>query len=254
MENQPEELATTEQPAAPSARSLKDLKKNAEVHGTVKRVADVGLFIDAGLDGEGFLHVSEYRPLGKAKGAEYREGDPITVWVKAVAPDLKSFRATLKEPLKFQMSDLKPGMVVAGKVMRIANFGAFVSIGARNDGLMHVSEMANEFVRNPADVVSVGQDIQVQILKVEGDKISLSMKALLEKENEPELEPEPEEGEEEEEAVPTAMELAIQQARAQSKKREKRVRVKVHEDRGPSEVDDIIARTLQYHREQSKKA
>ena len=81
---------------------------------TVKRVADVGLFIDAGLDGEGFLHVSEYRPLGKAKGTEYHEGDPITVWVKAVAPDLKSFRATLKEPLKYEMSDLKPGMVVTG--------------------------------------------------------------------------------------------------------------------------------------------
>jgi len=251
MENKPEELAKAEQPEAPSARSLKDLKKNAEVHGTVKRVADVGLFIDAGLDGEGFLHVSEYRPLGKAKGTEYHEGDPITVWVKAVAPDLKSFRATLKEPLKYEMSDLKPGMVVTGKVMRIANFGAFVSVGARNDGLMHVSEMANEFVRNPADVVSVGQDIQVQILKVEGDKISLSMKALLEKEFQQEMEPE--EGEEAEEAVPTAMELAIQEARAQSKKRERRVRVKAHEDLGPSEVDDIIARTLQYHREQSKK-
>jgi len=252
MENHSEELAQAAQPEAPSARSLKDLKKNAEIHGTVKRVSDVGLTIDAGLDGEGFLHVSEYRPLGKAQGTEYREGDPITVWVKAVAPDLKSFRATLKEPLKYQMSDLKPGMVVTGKVMRIANFGAFVSVGARNDGLVHVSEMANEFVRNPNDVVSVGQEIQVQILKVEGDKISLSMKALLEKEFEPE--PEPEEGEEVEEAVPTAMELAIQQAREQSKKREKRVRVKTHADRGPSKVDDIIARTLQYHREQSKKA
>ena len=251
MENHPEELAQAAPPEAPSAQSLKDLKKNAEIHGTIKRVADVGLFIDAGLDGEGFLHVSEYRPLGKAQGAEYHEGDPITVWVKAVAPDLKSFRATLKEPLKFQMSDLKPGMVVTGKVMRIANFGAFVSIGARNDGLVHVSEMANEFVRNPADVVSVGREIQVQILKVEGDKISLSMKALLEKEFQPG--PEPEEGEEEEEAVPTAMELALQQARAQSKKRDKRVRVKAREDRGSPDVDDIIARTLQYHREQSKR-
>lgn len=251
MENHPEELAQAAPPEAPSAQSLKDLQKNAEVHGTVKRVSDVGVFIDAGLDGEGFLHASEYRPLGQDKGIQFHEGDPITIWVKAVAPDLKSFRATLKEPLKYQMSDLKPGMVLTGKVMRIANFGAFVSIGARNDGLVHVSEMADQFVRNPAEIVKEGDEIQVQILKVEGNKISLSMKALLAKEPEPEAEPEEAEGEEE--AVPTTMELALRQAREQSKKSDKRVRVKAREERPHSEVDDIIARTLQYHREQSKK-
>lgn len=250
MENHQQELAQAATPEALSPMSVKDLKKNMEVHGTVKRVSEVGVFIDAGLDGEGFLHASEYRPLGKDKGIEFHVGDPITVWVKAVAPDLKSFRATLKEPLKYRMSDLKPGMVVTGKVVRITNFGAFVNIGAKTDGLVHVSEMSDEFVRNPADVVSVGDQVQVKILKVEDNKISLSMKALIEKEPEP---VEEEAAPEEEETIPTVMELALQQARERAKKQEKRVRAKAKESRGPSPVDDIIARTLQYHREQSKK-
>lgn len=250
MENHQQELAQAGSPEAPSALSIRDLKKNMEIRGTVKRVSEVGVFIDAGLDGEGFLHASEYRPLGKSKGIEFHVGDPITVWVKVVAPDLKSFRATLKEPLKYRMSDLKPGMVVTGKVVRITNFGAFVNIGAKTDGLVHVSEMSDEFVRNPADVVSVGDEVQVKILKVEANKISLSMKALIEKEPEP---VEEEVAPEEEEAIPTVMELALQQARERAKRQEKRTRAKAKESRGPSPVDDIIARTLQYHREQSKK-
>jgi transcriptional accessory protein Tex/SPT6 len=244
MENQPEEVVQQ----ATSVTSVKDLQKNMEIHGTVKRVSEKGVFINAGLDGEGFLHASEYRPLGKDSGIEFHQGDAITVWVKAVDPQLKAFRATLKAPLKYRMSDLKPGMVVTGKVMRLANFGAFVDIGARSEGLVHVSEMADEFVRNPADVVSEGAEVRVKILKVEGNKISLSIKALLEREEE-ETEPEPEEAEE---AVPTAMELALKQAKEKSKKSEKR-RPKVHQERGTKGMDDIIARTIQYHREQSKK-
>jgi len=115
---------------------------------------------------------------------------------------------------------------------------------------VHVSEMSDEFVRNPADVVSVGDEVQVKILKVEGNKISLSMKAL----KEPEPVDEEEAAPEEEEAVPTVMELALQQARERARQQEKRARAKAaKESHGPSPVDDIIARTLQYHREQSKK-
>jgi small subunit ribosomal protein S1 len=241
MENHSEEL--------PEVTSVSDLKKGMEVQGTVKRVTDVGVFIDAGLDGEGFLHVSEYRPLGKDKGIEYHEGDPITVWVKQVDANVKSFRATLKAPPKYRMSDLKVGMIVTGKVTRIATFGAFVDIGARSEGLVHVSELADGFVRNPSEVVSVGDEIQVKILKLEGNRISLSIKAV--KAEEEKAPQEVEEAEEEEE-LPTVMEVALQQARERSGSHEKR-RSKGQSNRRSDEMDDIIARTLQYHREQSKK-
>ncbi len=245
MGNRPGEVAD----AAPVA-SIKDLRKGMEVQGTVKRVAEVGVFIDANLDGEGFLHASEYRPLGKNKGIEFHEGDPITVWVKDVAPDLKSFRATLKAPPKYRMSDLKPGMVVEGKVVRIAKFGAFVDIGAKTDGLVHVSEMADDYVRNPAEVVSVGDTVQVTILSVERNRISLSMKAA-EEGGEPIAETV--DASAEDEPLPTAMELALQRARERAEAHEKR-RAKATEPRPrSSELDDIIARTLKYHKEQTKK-
>jgi transcriptional accessory protein Tex/SPT6 len=221
-----------------------------EIRGTVKRVADVGVFIDANLEGEGFLHASEYRPLGKDKGIEFSEGDPVTVWVKAVAPDLKSFRATLKAPPKYRMSDLKPGMAVEGQVVRIAKFGAFVDIGAQADGLVHVSEMADDYVRNPGDIVSVGDRVQVRILGVERNRISLSMKAAEEEEVHA---AEAVDAAEEEEPVPTAMELALQRARERAEAQEKRQAKVVESRRQPTELDDIIARTLKYHKQQTQK-
>lgn len=234
---------------AASVASIQDLRKGMEVRGTVKRVADVGVFIDANLDGEGFLHASEYRPLGKDKGIEFQEGEPITVWVKAVAPDLKSFRATLKAPPKYRMSDLKPGMVVEGKVVRIAKFGAFVDIGAKTDGLVHVSEMADDYIRNPGDVVSVGDSVRVRILSVERDRISLSMKAA--EEEEPVVAAADDSTVEE--PLPTAMELALQRARQRAEAREKRQAKGAEPRHRSSELDDIIARTLKYHKEQTKK-
>jgi len=232
-----------------SVASIQDLRKGMEIRGTVKRVADVGVFIDANLDGEGFLHASEYRPLGKDKGLEFHEGEPITVWVKAVAPDLKSFRATLKAPPKYQMSDLKPGMVVEGKVVRIAKFGAFVDIGAKTDGLVHVSEMADDYVRNPGDVVSVGDNVQVRVLSVERDRISLSMKAAEEAE-----EPVAEVAEAaSDEPLPTTMELALQRARQRAEAREKRQTKSTATRHRSPELDEIFARTLKYHKEQTKK-
>ena len=76
------------------------------------------------------------------------------------------------------MSDLKPGMVMAGTVRNVIDFGAFVDIGVHQDGLVHVSEMANRFIRHPSEVVKVGDMVNVTVLSVDTQKkrISLSMK------------------------------------------------------------------------------
>ena len=78
------------------------------------------------------------------------------------------------------IKDLKPDMVLQGVVRNVADFGAFVDIGVHQDGLVHVSELADRFVRNPMDVVSVGQPVTVRILQVDPvrKRISLSMKGL----------------------------------------------------------------------------
>ena len=76
------------------------------------------------------------------------------------------------------MKDLKPGMVLKGTVRNIMDFGAFVDIGVHQDGLVHVSEMSERFIKHPLDVVKVGDVVDVKVLAVDVAKkrISLSMK------------------------------------------------------------------------------
>lgn len=77
-----------------------------------------------------------------------------------------------------QISDLKEGMRLPGIVTNVTNFGAFVDIGVHQDGLVHISELANRFVKDPTEVVKVQQKVEVLVLKVEESRkrISLSMK------------------------------------------------------------------------------
>lgn len=74
---------------------------------------------------------------------------------------------------------LTPGMKLAGIVTNVTNFGAFVDIGVHQDGLVHISELSDKFVKNPADVVSVNQKVTVTVLTVDPERkrISLSMRA-----------------------------------------------------------------------------
>lgn len=77
-----------------------------------------------------------------------------------------------------EIEDLKPGMRLKGTVRNVVDFGAFVDIGVKQDGLVHVSEMAERYVRNPYEVVSVGDVVDVTVIKVdvERGRIGLSMK------------------------------------------------------------------------------
>lgn len=77
-----------------------------------------------------------------------------------------------------KMEDLKEGMILTGTVRNVIDFGAFVDIGVKNDGLVHISEMSDKYVKNPMDVVSVGDIVKVRVIKIdlEKKKVSLSMK------------------------------------------------------------------------------
>ena len=78
--------------------------------------------------------------------------------------------------LKFE--DLQDGMVLTGTVRNVTDFGAFVDIGVKHDGLVHISEMSNNFVKNPSDVVAVGDVIKVKVIGIDNErqKVKLSMK------------------------------------------------------------------------------
>jgi len=79
-----------------------------------------------------------------------------------------------------KISDLEPGMNLPGIVTNVTAFGAFVDIGVHQDGLVHISELSDKFVKNPADVVKVQQKVEVSVLSVdlERSRISLSMKKI----------------------------------------------------------------------------
>lgn len=85
--------------------------------------------------------------------------------------------ATFKEGVE-KISDLQPGMMLEGTVTNVAAFGAFVDVGVHQDGLVHVSAMANRFVKDPHDVVRSGQVVKVKVMEVdvERQRIGLSMR------------------------------------------------------------------------------
>jgi uncharacterized protein len=77
-----------------------------------------------------------------------------------------------------KMDDLEEGMMLKGTVRNVVDFGAFVDIGLKQDGLVHISEMSNKYIKNPLDVVQVGDTVNVTIISIdkERERISLSMK------------------------------------------------------------------------------
>ena len=77
-----------------------------------------------------------------------------------------------------KLEDLKEGMVLTGTVRNVIDFGAFVDIGVKHDGLVHISEMSDKFVKNPSEIVSVGDVVKVKVIKIDKDRqtVGLSMK------------------------------------------------------------------------------
>ena len=78
------------------------------------------------------------------------------------------------------LEDVKPGMVLPGIVTNITNFGAFVDIGIKQNGLIHISQLSDSYVSNPADILKIHQQLQVKVLSVDYDreKIALTLKGL----------------------------------------------------------------------------
>jgi uncharacterized protein len=133
---------------------------------------------------EGFAteHVGMYT-LGDIREELRKPGrDPRE---KFVAP---KWRDDVKE-----IADLKPGMVLEGVVTNVTRFGAFVDLGVHQDGLVHVSELANRFVKEAGDVVKVGQIVKVQVMNADpkAKRIALSMKALEAAAPKPKMKPAP---------------------------------------------------------------
>jgi len=230
--------------------TIKDLKPKMELHGKVKKVELYGAFVDVGVGTDGLLHISQLSTERVKNVTDVvKEGDDVTVWVRNVDQEQGRIDLTMVPPPGMMWSELQPGQVMTGKVVRVEKFGAFVDIGAERPGMVHVSELSNGYVGSPGEVVKVGQEVQVRVIKVNSKKkqIDLSMKTA----EEPVSMPQDEEDTEE---IPTAMELALRRAMQgtdmaeefeSSRKQQKQNRREKRNDKHRQQQDALLARTLQ---------
>jgi len=132
----------------------------------------------AGLLGAGVKLVKEARDLKEALGAFTFE-DVVRELEKPGRDPREGFVAFSYRADVHELSDLKPGMMCPGIVTNVTNFGAFVDIGVHQDGLVHISQLADTFVKDPRQVVSAGDRVSVRVLEVNLDKkqIALTMKS-----------------------------------------------------------------------------
>ena len=123
--------------------------------------------------------IRDYRKLAEELGI-----GEITLHdiVKELEKPARDPREEMPKPILrtdvLEMKDLKEGMVLKGTVRNVIDFGVFVDIGVHQDGLVHISQVANRFIKHPSEVVSVGDVVKVLVLEVDEKKkrISLSMK------------------------------------------------------------------------------
>lgn len=170
--------------------------------GTVKSLTSFGAFVDIG-GVDGLVHISELSWNKIKHPSEVcAVGDVMDVYIKEINPETKKISLGFKKlednPWTIAQSKINVGDVIDVKIVRMMPFGAFAEILPSVDGLIHISQIADRRIGKPDDVLSIGQEVTVKVTEVDWDekKISLSIRALIEKE-----EPEVEEVEEVDDAV-----------------------------------------------------
>lgn len=159
--------------------------------GTVKTIKDYGAFVDLG-GADGFLHIGEMSWTRVKHPSEVlQEGAQVEVVVLSLDREKQKIGLGMRQlatnPWAGVEDRYPSGKTVSGRVTRVSDFGAFVELETGVEGLIHISELDHQRVRKVSDVVSVGQEIMMQVLEVLSDRqrISLSLKALKQKPEKP---------------------------------------------------------------------
>lgn len=158
------------------------------INATVKNVTDFGLFVsvDENIDIDGLIHVSDltWDPKVKNPRELYKKGDVLQAKVLTVDPEGEKFSLGLKQlspdPWTQVANEQPVGSMVKGKITSLTDFGAFVEIREGVEGMIHISEVSSNKIDNLASVLSVGQEVEAMVLRVnpENKKIGLSIKAI----------------------------------------------------------------------------
>ena len=154
--------------------------------GTVKAIVEFGLFMDVGEEVDALIHVSDISWTKKALNLneEYKNGQKIKAVVVSVDRENQKFCLGLKQleedPWKRIEERMPVGSPIEGEVVRLTDFGAFVEIETGIEGLVHISEIADERVEKPSDKLEKGQRVKAVVISIDkaSKKIALSMKAV----------------------------------------------------------------------------
>lgn len=164
------------------AEIYQSLKVGQIVKGTVRRMASFGAFVDIG-GVDGLVHVSDMAWQRVAKPEEIVEiGQEVEVMITQIDVEAKRLRLSMKQvgrdPWLDKVETLKEGQLVEGKVTKLVSFGAFVEVAPGLEGLVHLSELAQERVSKAEDVLTVGQEVKVKVLTInkENKKLGLSLR------------------------------------------------------------------------------
>lgn len=242
--------------------SVGEIQPKMHFTGKIIKTTLAGAVVDIGQKVPGIIHISQLRkePVNRVEDV-VKDGDNVEVWVRRILKD--SIELTMIEPLALEWREMKPDMLVKGKVARLETYGAFVDIGAERPGLVHVSEIAHGYVKHPNEFLKEGDEVEAKILDVDRRKkqIRLSIKAATPKPEEilQEVKRETRKGRskkgkskvetnnEENQPVepePTSMEFAYRAAKERANKkynaRDKRQKPAVSE-----EQEEILNRTLE---------
>ncbi len=156
-----------------------------KVKGTVKSIVDFGVFIDLGEDVDALIHVSDLSWTKKAINVSevFKEGQEVEAAVVSLDKENQKFCLGIKQleedPWKKIEERLPVGVVAEAEVVRVTDFGAFVELETGIEGLIHISELSEDRVEKPEEVVQKGQVVKAMIISIdkEAKKIALSMKS-----------------------------------------------------------------------------
>ena len=158
----------------------------SRVHGRVRNLTDFGAFIEIEDGVDGLVHVSDISWSRRIKHPSevLKKGQEIDAIITSIDVENRRLSLSIKdlEPNAWErfVTEHKPGDVVKGKIARFANFGAFVELEENLEGLCHISELSDDRVAKPEDVVQVGQEMDFKILRIDSEskKIGLSARAV----------------------------------------------------------------------------
>lgn len=163
------------------------LEEGQKLTGTVKSLTSYGAFVDIG-GMDGMIHISELSwNRIKHPSEVVNVGDVVEVTIKKLDEENKKISLGFKKiednPWEILKRDYPVGTVCKAKIVSIASFGAFANIIPGIDGLIHISQISWQRVKTPADVLSVGDEVEVKIIDIDFDRkrVSLSMKELIDK-------------------------------------------------------------------------